>query len=104
MADDDVLKFTVDGRAYELDMNLERLKGDELLEIEDRTGLSMTEWARRLQNIDKVSVRDILLMAFLAERRKNPIAEWDPFVKGIAPLTFKWGHGVAPRTRKTAAS
>jgi hypothetical protein len=89
----DAVYFNVDGRTYELDLAADRMSGDELLEIEDRTGLTLQEWTTRMIDPSRLLVKDILLLAYLAERRVNPMVRWDPLVRELHPLTFKWGKG-----------
>lgn len=92
MADVDVIEFTIDGREYTLDLNMETMTGEELLEIEDRTGMTFMEWCQKLSDTRKTSIRDILLMTYLAERRNNTLVVWDVFVRHLHPFTFTWGH------------
>ena len=88
--DDDRLYFTMSGRHFSFDANADKLTGDELIEVESRTGLSMLGWFQRLQDMQKLTARDICLLGFLAARRVDPMVQWDPFVRSIHPLTFRW--------------
>lgn len=81
--------FQVSGQRYRFNAAADALMGDELIEIEDRTGLTLAAWWARLESMN-LSVKDICLLAYLARRREVPTLMWEPFVKTIAPLTFRW--------------
>lgn len=88
--DDDRMYFTMSGRNFVFDANADRLTGDELIEVESRTGLSMMGWFQRMSDPAQLNARDICLLGFLAARRVDPMVQWDPFVRSIHPLTFRW--------------
>lgn len=90
MADDDWVYFTMSGRDFAFDAQADKLTGDELIEIESRTGLSMLTWFQRLSDPEQLNARDICLLGFLAAKRVDPMVQWNPFVRSIHPLTFQW--------------
>lgn len=102
MADDDWVYFTMSNREFAFDAQPDKLTGDELIEIETRTGLSMMGWFQRLRDPQKLTARDICLLGFLAAKRADPMVQWDPFVRSIHPLTFRWVDAPAERSTTPA--
>lgn len=80
-------RFTMSGQAFTFDADPERLMGDEVILIEDVTGGPVLAWTQRIERAE-VSGRDLLLLAFLAKHRENPLLEWPHFVKTVAPFTL----------------
>lgn len=107
MAEDNVFRFEMSGRGYELDTSEDKLMGDEVVLIEEVTGGSVLDWIRRMNNLEPTG-RDILLVAFLAEYRRTPTLIWREFIRTVAPYSIK-AFGPAEETkasgtRKRAAS
>lgn len=102
MADDDWVYFTMSGRDFAFDAQADVLTGDELIEIEARTGLPMMGWFQRLQDMHKLTASDICLLGFLAAKRTNPMMQWDAFVRSIHPLTFRWTEAPAENPAASA--
>lgn len=110
-----IYRFKMSGQAFEFDGDQAKFMGDEVLLVEDVTGEPVVAWVQRIQSFVPTG-KDMLLLAFLARHRENPLLEWQHFVKTIAPFTLELvdepvavAQPVAPkprtsRPRKPAAS
>lgn len=103
MADENVYRFTMSGQLFEFDGSPERLMGDEVLLIEEVTGGTTAQWATRLEE-SEVTGRDMLLLAYLAKYRLNPVLEWRHFIKSVAPFTIALAPAEEPAKPAAAKS
>ena len=79
------MKFQMSGRTFDFDPDPNKLMGDEYLLIEDVLEDGFAErWTA-----GQVGGRDVLVMAFLAEKRQGKASEFGEFVKTVAPATFQ---------------
>jgi len=90
-----MIRFTMSGQSFAIDLDITRLDGEEVLLIERLTGGTAMAWQRRLI-ADSKSGTDMLLVAYLARRRENPMLEWEFFIKTVAPYSVSLIDDDAP--------
>jgi hypothetical protein len=92
MSDTTTMRFTMDGpqgrQLFEFDADPAKLTGDEVVLIETITGDRTHSWESRVREASATG-RDMLLVAFLARHRQNPMLEWEHFIRTIAPFTLQ---------------
>lgn len=81
--------FSMSGQAFVADVDIRRLDGPEVLLVEQLTAGTAMAWLRRI-GTGGATGTDMLLLAYVARHRENPMLEWDFFVKTMNPYSVIW--------------
>lgn len=83
-----VVRFEVSGVVYEFDIDPDKVMGDEWLLIEEHANGDLAGWGQRLVE-GRFGIREILLVTYLAARRRGESRPFAEFIRGVAPTTFR---------------
>lgn len=85
------VQFTVDGRDYVLNADPEAFTIGELGMVEKHTGMSITEFGRRLNlsiTQESLSAQALGALAWIAVRRGGNLVDYDEFVDALPVMSL----------------
>jgi hypothetical protein len=89
------ITMVINGERFSIGNDPQKFTAEELIAVEQHTGMMVTEWAEKLAD-ERISPKAWTALAFIAVRRAGRMVRWDDFAATLSVYDLVQGLGGIP--------